>query len=102
MQGIYSRLKGKSFEDILLRVIKESFAIYARSKKHEKLVVLPSFEKKKQVVDYRLINWTYRNDTEDEIIAEATKVLEHRFDLLGSGPVKVSYDNLDSKFEEFQ
>ena len=102
MRRIFNRLKGKSWEDILLRMIKELFAVYARSKKREKVLTSPSFDKKRQVVDFRLINWIYRNSTEDEIISEATKVLEHRFDLLGSGSVKVSYDNMDFEFEGFQ
>lgn len=102
MRRIFNRLKGKSWEDILLRIIKELFAVYARSKKREKVLVSPSFDKKRQEVDFRLINWTYRNSAEDEIISEATKVLEHRFDLLGSQSVKVSYDNMDFEFEGFQ
>lgn len=102
MRRIFNRLNGKSWEDILLRMIKELFAVYARSKKREKVLTSPSFDKKRRVVDFRLINWTYRNSTEDEIISEATKVLEHRFDLLGSGSVKVSYDNMDFEFEGFQ
>ena len=106
MLKILNRLSGKSISDIFLRFLKEIFILYNNliiNKGPVKFTLNENllFLKKNISQDFPKISSYPFFDTciESEIIDWANQIRSHQFNLLGSGVVEVSYENMSFSFE---
>ena len=105
MLKILKRLKGKSLSDILLKILKEFFIIYSNifPQEFSKIKLTKNLVLSKKKGNHYLtkldISSYFNSCDESKVIYWADNIMSHKFNLLGSYNVNVSYENRSFSFE---
>ena len=107
MLKILNRLRGKSISDIFLRFLKEIFILYNTLFNDKEPFKFSLNENSLLLTEKVSHNFPkissypfFDTCIESEIIDWANQIRSHQFNLLGSGIVEVSYENMSFSFED--